>query len=52
MVRDLKAESTKLLSFYMEGNFSRVDLKRTTTDVLPNSGHKDDILNAHFSSFR
>jgi hypothetical protein len=49
---DLKAESTKLLSFDPEWNFSSVDLNRATAGILPHSGHKHNILNIHLFGFR
>jgi hypothetical protein len=48
---DLKTESTKLLSFDPEWNFSSVDLNRATADILPHGGHKHHILDIHLLSF-
>jgi len=49
---DLKTTSTKLLGFDPEWNLSRINLKDVTTDILPNSGHKHDILDTHLPSLR
>ena len=48
----LKTKSIKLLGFNPEWNFSRINLKRVTPDILPNSGHKHDVLNTHLPSLR
>ena len=49
---DLKTKNTKLLSFDSEWNFSpiRVNMKRVTADILPHSGHKYNLLDAHLPS--
>jgi hypothetical protein len=52
MVGDLKTKSTKLLSFDPEWYFSRINLKRVTADILPNSRHKHNILDTHLPSLR
>jgi hypothetical protein len=50
MVGDLETKSTKLLSFDPEWDFSLINLKRVTANVLPNSRHKNDILDTHLTS--
>jgi hypothetical protein len=52
MVGYLKTKNTKLLSFDPEWNFSRINLKRATADILLNSRHKHDILDTHLTSLR
>ena len=52
MEGDLKTESTELLGLDAEWNFSCVDLKNVTTDILPHSGHEYDILDAHLPSLQ
>jgi hypothetical protein len=52
MDRYLKTKGTKLLGFDPEWNFSRINLKRVTADILPNSGYKHDILDTHLPSLR
>jgi hypothetical protein len=52
MIGYLKTKSTKLLSFDPEWDFRRIDLKRVTADIFPNSGYKHNILDTHPPSFR
>jgi hypothetical protein len=52
MQGDLKTESIELLGFYAEWNLSCADLKCAIADILPHSGHKYDILDAHLPSIR
>jgi hypothetical protein len=50
MVRYLKTKGTKLLSFDPEWDFSGINLKSVTADILPNSRHKHNILDTHLTS--
>jgi hypothetical protein len=52
MARYLKTKSTKLFSFDPRWDFSWMNLKCVTADILPNSGHEHDILDIHLPSLR